>query len=906
MRRLAVAALVWALGASLVSGHPARLVDGGGSGARGLIDPALVALLDRVEADTQVPVIAILRDQVQAAAIGGPDGHERGAAIVAALRDRAALTQPPVLARLAGDVDGAGVSRIERLWIVNALSITATPGAIRSLARSPAIARIVPETLLAAPAPSPDGDPTGPVESNIAQINAPALWSLGARGDGVVVATMDTGVDTSDPDLAGSWRGGTNSWYDPYGQHPLTPIDLDGHGTGTMGVIVGGSAGGTAIGVAPESTWIAARIFNDNGVATTTAIHQAFQWLLDPDSNAATADEPAIVNGSWTFGSPGCNLAFEPDLAALVASGIMPVFAAGNFGPATGTSASPANNPGAFPVGAVDGGDAVWSGSSRGPTDCGRPTPVTFPAAAAPGVDIRTSGRFGLYATATGTSLAAPHVSGAAALLLGSLPGATVGEVEAALSATASDIAPVGPDDATGAGRLDVLAAYEWLTAPPPPGPGPTPPGPTPTPTATLPPGDTLGPLTGVIAAAPNPTNGSVPVIVAATIDDATTGGSVVTAAELFVDVASAEGSGQQMSGTFGTTSVTATGALDAPLLASLAEGPHLVWVRGRDGAGNWGPLSSTAVVVDRTAPTTTGLSVAPVRSDGAASVELSAVGDDASGVITAEAFVDLDPGVGSGLPLEAADGGFGSSSETVGGSVGTAGLLAGEHLVSVRVRDGAGNWGQPAVVPILVTPADTVFADGFESGTLGAWTTVGSARLALRSTAAAAGLYGLAVTLAGKSAAYVVDASPAAETTYHVRFSLDPTAASTGSRSIEVLTGLGPSGGAVFRLQYRRTSTGVAQVRLLVTRKGGQAATAWQATGTGPHAVEIAWTSATSGSASLSIDGSVRQTLGGIDTSAGRVESVTLGAVAGLGSGLTGFLAFDRFVATRGSTVGP
>ena len=226
----------------------------------------------------------------------------------------------------------------------------------------------------AGPAPQP----------NVAVINAPALWALGYRGDGVVVASMDSGVDATHPDLAARYRGGAGSWFDPYGQH-AGPFDRTGHGTMTMGVMVGGSASGSAIGVAPGATWIAAKIFNDAGVATSTAIHQSFQWLLDPDADPLTADLPAFVNESWALGAPGCNLEFEPDLQAMVAAGITPIFAAGNYGPAGGSSPSPANNPSAFAVGAIDDTSAILSSSSRGPTSCGRTTTVTYPAVVAPG-----------------------------------------------------------------------------------------------------------------------------------------------------------------------------------------------------------------------------------------------------------------------------------------------------------------------------------------------------------------------------------------------------------------------------------------------------------------------------------------------------------------------------------------
>ena len=99
-----------------------------------------------------------------------------------------------------------------------------------------------------------------------------------------------------------------------------------------MGVMVGGDAGGTSIGVAPDARWIAAKIFNDHGAATTAGIHLGFQWVLDPDSDPGTPDAPNVVNNSWTLSSPGCNLEFQLDLQNLRAAGILPVFAAGNAG----------------------------------------------------------------------------------------------------------------------------------------------------------------------------------------------------------------------------------------------------------------------------------------------------------------------------------------------------------------------------------------------------------------------------------------------------------------------------------------------------------------------------------------------------------------------------------------------
>jgi len=423
------------------------------------IDPAVVVAMQSNA--TLVPVIAVLREQAALATAAHGTRAERQEAVVRRLKATAARSQVPVLADLRGAQGRGEVGGFRSLWIVNAIAVDASPGAIRQLAASPEVAAVVPDKTFSAPqAPTTQ---SSPAELNLDIIGAPDLWAAGVTGLGVVVASLDTGVDASHPDLAPRWRGGTNSWYDPYGQHPSAPFDANGHGTQTMGVILGGEAGGTAVGVAPDARWIAARIFNDAGVGTYSAVHLAFQWVLDPDRNPGTADAPSIVNNSWTLSAPGCDLTFQPDLQALVAAGIVPVFAAGNFGPGSATSASPANYPEALAVGATNDGDAILAASSRGPTSCGRATSSTFPDLTAPGVNIHTADLYSLYTDATGTSLAAPHVSGALALLLSAFPDATAAQLRMALGGSAIDLGTSGTDNTFGSGRLDVPTAHAWL-----------------------------------------------------------------------------------------------------------------------------------------------------------------------------------------------------------------------------------------------------------------------------------------------------------------------------------------------------------------------------------------------------------------------------------------------------------
>ncbi len=246
-----------------------------------------------------------------------------------------------------------------------------------------------------------------------------------------------------------------------------------GHGTGVTGVMVGGSSSGTTIGTAPGASWIAARVYDDAGRSTVSAVHRAFQWLLDPDADPATADAPRVVDASWSLGAgPGCDLTFQADVQALRTAGIVPVFPAGNFGSTTSSSVSPANYPEALSVGAVADSGLVLSSSSRGPSGCGG-RDRAFPDLVAPGQNVSTTDRYGLYQTVSGTSVAAPHTAGVLALLLAAAPTLTADQQRALVTGTATDRGDPGVDEVYGHGMLDAVAAYAAASAPPPPPPPP-------------------------------------------------------------------------------------------------------------------------------------------------------------------------------------------------------------------------------------------------------------------------------------------------------------------------------------------------------------------------------------------------------------------------------------------------
>lgn len=428
--------------------------------ARGaVIAPELAAELAVRAPDEEVAVIVSLSDRVNPRLFEVKDRRRRDNRLFLALRAKAAAGRGP----LQTWAQANRARRLRELWVINGMAMTVPAARVKALARLPGVASIRPDSILQAPE-TVAGDPAPP-EWNLHAVRAPDLWSQGHTGNGIVVANMDTGVDPLHPDLAAKWRGGANSWYDPHGEH-AEPYDPDGHGTQTMGLMVGGSSGGTIIGVAPDARWIAAKLYNDAGHASYSDIHLAFQWLLDPDGDAATLDAPDVVNASWGLvGTAGqCITEFNDDIAALKAAGTALAFAAGNDGPAPLTSLSPGNNAAGFAVGAVDTQLAIAAFSARGQSACDG---SIYPDVTAPGVNVNTSdlsfGGLPLYRVVSGTSFAAPHTAGVLALLAGAFPAASVSELEAALTASAQDLGVAGADNSYGHGLADALAAHQRL-----------------------------------------------------------------------------------------------------------------------------------------------------------------------------------------------------------------------------------------------------------------------------------------------------------------------------------------------------------------------------------------------------------------------------------------------------------
>ncbi|HET8682365.1 MAG TPA: S8 family serine peptidase, partial [Micromonosporaceae bacterium] len=292
------------------------------------------------------------------------------------------------------------------------------------------------------------------LDANLTRIGAPAAWAAGLSGAGVSVAVLDTGVDPTHPDLAGRVAAEQNFTEDPV-------ADGNGHGTHVASLVAGSgaAAGGARRGVAFGATLLSGKVLDDSGQGSFSAVIAGMQWAAGAGAR--------VVNLSLGSGAPSTGLdPLSLAVDALTAShGVLFVASAGNTGPRPGTVGAPGAAGAALTVGAADSRDRVADFSSRGPR---LGDYAVKPDLVAPGVDIiaaRAAGTsFGEpvgshYASASGTSMAAPQVAGAAALLAQRRPGWTAAMLKAVLVGTAAP-SPGSVFD-RGAGRLDLGPAID-------------------------------------------------------------------------------------------------------------------------------------------------------------------------------------------------------------------------------------------------------------------------------------------------------------------------------------------------------------------------------------------------------------------------------------------------------------
>ncbi|MFD9408718.1 S8 family serine peptidase [Streptomyces sp. NPDC059989] len=286
------------------------------------------------------------------------------------------------------------------------------------------------------------------LDTSVPQIGAPAMWQAGYTGQGVKVAVLDTGVDQDHPDLKGVETAERNFSSSPDSK------DRYGHGTHVASTLAGSGAlsGGRYKGVAPDVQLLDVKVLDDGGDGLYSDIVMGVQWAVDQGAQ--------VVNMS--LGGPdNRDVDVLEEAVAQLSGKALFVVSAGNEGPGPRTIRSPGSSPEALTVGAVDKQDQIADFSSRGPTLDG----AVKPDITGPGVDITaaltTQGEYEPgegYVSMQGTSMAAPHVAGAAALLLQQHPGWSGAQLKALLTGSAQPN-PALDAHQQGAGRVDLARA---------------------------------------------------------------------------------------------------------------------------------------------------------------------------------------------------------------------------------------------------------------------------------------------------------------------------------------------------------------------------------------------------------------------------------------------------------------
>ena len=330
------------------------------------------------------------------------------------------------------------------LTTVPAVALSAAPTEVEALSEQPDVERIWPDLRVRAC-----------LDISATLIGAPRVWHEGYAGAGVGIAVLDTGIDLEHPDFAGRIAGTA----DFTGEGVQ---DLNGHGTHVAGIACGdGRAhGGQYRGVAPGSELYVAKVLDRHGAAYMSDVMAGMDWALKQNVH--------VINLSLSASPPGDGTDALSEMCDLVVErGYMVCVAAGNSGPTLGSIGPPGCARQVITVGASTDYDTVLEVSSRGPTSDGRVKPdILFPGAdivSCRASDTSLGSALDLvYTEASGTSMAAPHAAGVAALLLEADPGLTPREIKDLMMRSAIDL---GFDENTeGAGRGDASAALAIVT----------------------------------------------------------------------------------------------------------------------------------------------------------------------------------------------------------------------------------------------------------------------------------------------------------------------------------------------------------------------------------------------------------------------------------------------------------
>ena len=459
----------------------------------GKVDPWV---LTEVESGESTEFLLMLKEQADLSLASAlPTKLEKGTYVYRQLQEIAQRSQSSLLA----DFEAAGIEH-QSFWVANMIWVKGDRALVEKLAQRAEVSHLYANPSVRAPQPIPADasqlmlEPTS-TAWNISKIGAPALWDAGYSGQGVVIGGQDTGYDWDHPALQSAYRGWNGaeanhnySWHDAIheagsscGADSPVPCDDHGHGTHTMGTMIGDDGGSNQIGAAPGARWIGCRNMNA-GWGKPSTYAECYQWFIAPTDlnnlNPDPAMAPDVINNSWACPPvEGCT---DPNVLLSVvnsvrAAGIVTVHSAGNSGPSCSTVRDPAAiYDASFTVAATDSGDNVANFSGRGPVTIdgsGRMKPDI----SAPGVGIRSALPGTSYGSMSGTSMAGPHVAGLVALLISAQPelAGNVDAIEAVIERSAVPLTSTQgcggdgdtdvPNHVFGYGRIDAPTALFML-----------------------------------------------------------------------------------------------------------------------------------------------------------------------------------------------------------------------------------------------------------------------------------------------------------------------------------------------------------------------------------------------------------------------------------------------------------
>ena len=399
--------------------------------------------LQKVPASKEVEFIVTLKAEADLTKVKPED-------VVDTLRDTSEKSQESLISFVERKVKDGDISEYSSFFIINSIYIKGRAELIEKIARRSDVESIrLNHTIIS------DKEENIKHKNTLAEAGVP--WNLESiqadrvtkTGKDIVVGIIDSGVNANHPELQDALLpGGFKDFVEPTNTEP---IDETGHGTHVAGTILG-----RTIGIAKDAKLIVARVFNKEGEASDDGLLAAGQWILEK--------KPQVVNNSW--GGNRDDSFYDDIVKKWKAAGIVPIFSAGNTGSynagGEGSIGSPASLEDSFSVGALTKDDKLAKFSLRGPSKL---TNKFKPEISAPGVNILSADYKGGYVLKTGTSMAAPHVSGAVALILEANRNLTVDKVEEILKTTATPLTDdhyiSSPNMGYGYGKLNVFKAVE-------------------------------------------------------------------------------------------------------------------------------------------------------------------------------------------------------------------------------------------------------------------------------------------------------------------------------------------------------------------------------------------------------------------------------------------------------------